>query len=133
MASIHQRFRVERDAESVWDAVRDFGAVHERVAAGFVTATQLHGNVRTVAFVNGAVAKEILVDADDHRRRLVYSVIDSALGLTHHQATVEVVSADGSGGCEFVWTTDVLPHEAAPTIEAMMSEGAAAIARTLSR
>ena len=132
MASIHQRFRVDRDAESVWDALRDFGAVHERVAAGFVTMAEIDGDVRTVRFGNGAVAREILVDADDDRRRLVYSVIESPLGLTHHQATVEVVSVDGEG-CEFVWTTDVLPHEAAPTIAAMMAEGVGAIERTLSR
>jgi carbon monoxide dehydrogenase subunit G len=132
MASIHQHFRVDRDAESVWDALRDFGAVHERVAAGFVTATEIDGDVRTVTFVNGVVAREILVAVDDARRRLVYSVIESPLGLTHHQATVEVVPADVGGGCEFDWTTDVLPHEAAPTIEAMMAEGATAIERTLS-
>src|SRR5262245_31818870 len=108
MASIHQHFRVDRDAGSVWEAVRDFGAVHERVAVGLVTAARLDGAVRTVTFVNGTVAKEILVDADDVRRRLVYSVIESPLGLTHHQATVEVVSVSGESGCEFVWTTDVL-------------------------
>ena len=133
MASIHQRFRVDRDAESVWDSLRDFGAVDERVAAGFVMVTEIDGDVRTVRFGNGAVAREILVDADDDRRRIAYSVIESPLGLTHHQATVEVVSAGGEGGCEFVWTTDVLPHEAAPTIEAMMAEGVDAIERTLSR
>jgi hypothetical protein len=133
MASIHRHFRVDRDAGSVWEALRDFGAVHERVAAGFVVATELDGDVRTVTFVNGVVAKEILVDADDVRRRLVYSVIESPLRLTHHQATAEVVSIDGRGGCEFVWTTDVLPHDAAATIEAMMTEGAVAIERTLSK
>jgi hypothetical protein len=133
MASIHQKFRIARDAESVWEAVRDFGAVHERVAAGFVTTAELDRDVRTVTFVDGAVAKEILVDADHARRRLVYSVIDSPLGLTHHQATVEVVSIDGVDDCEFVWITDVLPHEAAPSIEAMMAAGVIAIQRTLSR
>jgi hypothetical protein len=133
MASVHKHFQVNLDADSVWDALRDFGAVHERIATGFVTATELDGDVRTVTFVNGAVAKEILVDADDDRRRLVYSVIDSSLGLTHHQATVEVVKSAGSRGCELVWTADLLPHAAAPTVEAMMTAGVAAIERTLSR
>jgi hypothetical protein len=131
MASIHRQIRVDLDAGSVWEALRDFGAVHERVAAGFVTATQLDGDVRTVTFVNGVVAKEVLVAADDVRRRLVYSVIESPLGLTHHQATVDVVPVEGEG-CDVVWISDVLPHEAGATIEAMMAEGAVAIERTLS-
>jgi hypothetical protein len=132
MGSIHRQFRVGLDTGSVWEALRDFGAVHERVAAGFVTAVELDGDVRTVTFVNGAVVKEVLVDADDVRRRLVYSVIESSLGLTHHQATVEVLAVNGQAGCDVLWTTDVLPHEAGATIEAMMAQGVVAIKRTLS-
>ena len=37
MASIHKDIRVGADPGEAWEAVRDFGAVHERVAAGFVT------------------------------------------------------------------------------------------------
>ena len=45
-----------------------------------------------------------------------------------------LVDEDGDGGgTRFVWTTDVLPDDSAPTIEAMMAQGAAAIARTIRR
>jgi hypothetical protein len=122
------------DPETVWEALCDFGNVHERVAAGFVTHSRLDDGDRIVTFENGAVARERLVDLDDERRRIVYSVIDSALGLTHHQASVEVVDAahDG-GGCRFLWTTDLLPDTARPVVEAMMQQGAVAIARTLDK
>lgn len=73
-----------------------------------------------------------LVTLDDEHWRLVYSVVEGSLALRHHQASVEVMDADG-GGTRFVWTTDVLPDDAAPTIEAMMAQGAAAIARTIGR
>jgi Polyketide cyclase / dehydrase and lipid transport len=130
VASIRKEILVGADPASAWDAVRDFANVHERVAAGFVTATRLEGDERIVTFVTGAEARERLVDVDEDRRRLVYSVVESAFGLSHHQASVEVL--DGSdGGSRLVWISDVLPHQLAPTIDGMMTQGAAAIARTL--
>jgi hypothetical protein len=132
MASIRKEIRVDAHPAAAWDAVRDFANVHERVAAGFVTATRLQGDERIVTFVTGAEARERLIDVDEDRRRLVYSVVESQLGLSYHQASVEVL--DGSdGGSRLVWISDVLPDELAPTIEGMMTQGAAAIARTLSR
>ncbi len=115
-----------------WDALRDFGAVHERVAPGFVIDVWLDGNDRIVTFVGGAVARERLITVDDERRRLVYSVVDSPLALTHHQSSVEVLDPEeGSAGCRVVWTTDVLPEAVAPVIDGMMDQGAIAIARAL--
>jgi len=132
MASICKEFNVGADPATAWDALRDFGAVHTRVAAGFVTNTAPHGNDRVVTFANGAVARERLVAAVDERRRLVYCVVESPFALTHHQATVEVTDAN-DGGSRLVWITDVLPDEAAAPIDAMMTAGAAAIAATLAR
>ena len=130
MASIHKSIHVDSTPEHTWEALRDYGAVHERVAAGFVTDSELTDDVRTVTFFNGAVAQERLVSLEDDRRRLVYAVIDSPLHALHQQAMVEVVPEDGDG-CTIRWTTDVLPDEIAPRIEVMMNAGADAIARTL--
>ncbi len=132
MASICKEFNVGTDPTTVWDALRDFGAVHQRVAAGFVTNSVADGNDRVVTFVNGAVVRERLIAADDDLRRLVYSVVESSFGLTHHQAAVEVTD-DSEGGLRVAWITDVLPDEAAAPIDAMMAAGAAAIAATLAR
>ena len=132
MASIRKEIRVGADPASAWEAVRDFAHVHERVAVGFVTDTRLEGDERVVTFATGVEARERLVDVDEDRRRLVYSVVQSPLGLSHHQASVEVI--DGSDGrARLVWISDVLPDQLAPTIDGMMTEGAAAIARTLAR
>ena len=130
MASIRKEIPVGTDPAGAWDAVRDFANVHERVAAGFVTATRLEGDERIVTFTTGAEARERLVDVDDDRRRLVYTVVESPLGLSHHQASVEVLDAS-DGGSRLVWISDVLPDQVAPIIDGMMTEGAAAIARTL--
>ena len=41
MASIHREIAIEARPEAVWDAVRDVGAIHERLAPGFVVNTVL--------------------------------------------------------------------------------------------
>jgi len=131
VATIIKEALVEAPAEAVWAALRDFGAVHQRVAPGFVLDAQLDGDVRTVTFANGAVAREQLVGADDAARRLAYSVVESGLGLTHHNASASV-APEGDGCSRFVWVTDVLPDEAAPTIAGMMDQGLEVMRRALS-
>ncbi len=39
MASIRREISIAADPAEVWDAIRDVGAVHRRVAPGFVTDT----------------------------------------------------------------------------------------------
>jgi hypothetical protein len=131
MATIIKETLVDASAASVWDALRDFGAVHERVAPGFVVDSRLEGDVRTVTFFNGAVAREALVGVDDGARRLAYAVVESGLGLTHHNASAAVVP-EGDGRSRFVWVTDVLPDEAAPVVAGMMEQGLEVMRRTLS-
>ena len=130
MASIYKEIRIEAPAAQVWDAVRDFGALHERLVPGFVVAAELLGDVRTITFGNGSVARERLVGIDDDARRLAYSVGDGALGSTHHNASVQVFEED-NGRSRFVWVTDVLPHELEPTISALMDQALVVIEKTL--
>lgn len=129
MASIIRELHVNTDADASWDALRDYGNVHRRVARGFVTDTRTDGGDRIVTFVNGAVARERLIAADDENRRIVYSVVESSFAFTHHQASVEVIPrVDGS---TLRWITDVLPDAAAEPIGLMMDAGAVAIQATL--
>jgi len=46
MASIHKTIPIEAPADHVWDAVRDFGALHTRLVPGFVLDTHLEGQAR---------------------------------------------------------------------------------------
>jgi Polyketide cyclase / dehydrase and lipid transport len=130
MATIIKETLVEAPAPSVWEALRDFGAVHERLAPGFVVDSRLEGDVRTVTFANGAVAKEALVGIDEQARRLAYAVVESGLALTHHNASASVVAEEG-GRSRFVWVTDVLPDEAAPVVAGMMEQGLEVMRRAL--
>ena len=130
MATIIKETLVDAPAPAVWEALRDFGAVHERVAPGFVVESRLEGDVRTVTFFNGAVAREALVGLDDSARRLAYAVVESGLGLTHHNASASVVP-EGDDRCRFVWVTDVLPDDAAPVVAGMMEQGLEVMRRAM--
>ena len=65
MASIQKDIIIDANPGDVWDALRDFGALHTRLVPDFVTDTKLDGDARIVTFANGTVAREILVDCDD--------------------------------------------------------------------
>ena len=128
MASIRKEIAVEASADHVWSAIRELGSVHTRLARGFVLDTRLDGDSRLVTFANGITVRERIIDVDDRRRRLAYSVV--AWLATHHHATFEV-SVDGERRSRIVWIADLLPHDLAPTVDAMMEGGCAAIKQTL--
>ncbi|NPU12202.1 SRPBCC family protein [Bradyrhizobium sp. 83002] len=130
MASIQKEIPIAAPAAAVWDAVRDFGAVHIRLAPGFVTDTRLDGDVRIVSFANGSVVREQLVDCNNERRRLVYTIRNQR--ITQHSASFQIFP-EGEERCRMIWTTDVLPHEIAPYIEQQMELGARAMQDTLGR
>lgn len=131
MASIKTETQIDARPEDVWAALRDFGAVHERVAPGFVVDATVEGDARIVTFGNGAVAREILVAVDDDARRLVYTVVDApTMGFTHHNASAQVFD-EGPDGSRFVWIADVLPHDVAARVQVMMEQGTAVIKHTL--
>ncbi|HEU4511785.1 MAG TPA: SRPBCC family protein [Nocardioidaceae bacterium] len=129
MTSIHLSIPLSATPDRVWAAVRAVGSPHIELSPGFVTACELTDRTRTVTFANGAVARELIVDVDDERRRLAYAVIESGLGMQHHHAVMQV-EARGAG-TQLVWTVDVLPDEIAPRVRELMSAGAAAITQAL--
>ena len=131
MASIRKEIVIEASPERVWDAVRDVGAVHERLAPGFVVDTRLEAGARVVTFANGLVARELIVDVDDEARRLAWAVVGSPR-LTHHNASMQVFD-DGDRDSRVVWIADLLPDEIGGTIAAMIEEGLGTMKKTLER
>jgi hypothetical protein len=130
MASIHKDISIDAHPNDVWAAVRDFGNLHKRLVQGFVLDARLDGDARIVTFANGTTARELLVDCDDTRRRLVYAVISER--IKQHSASVQVV-ADGDARSRLIWVVDVLPHEIAPYIDGQMDQAALAMQKALSR
>jgi carbon monoxide dehydrogenase subunit G len=128
MASIHKEVLIEAPADQIWDALRDVGAIHTRLARGFVTDTRLEGDTRKVTFTNGAVVRERIVDLDDRARRIAYAAVGGR--FTQHSASIQVFP-DGDRRSRVVWIADLLPNEAADLVGGMMEQGCAAMKRTL--
>jgi carbon monoxide dehydrogenase subunit G len=127
MASIRKEVVIDVPPDEVWAAVRDVGAVHTRLAAGFVTDCRMDGDARIVTFANGMVVREPIVDINDADRRLVWSAEGGR--LTHYNGAAQVFDA-GAGRTRFVWVADLLPNEMAPAVDGMLEQGMAAIKKT---
>ena len=128
MASIHKEIIVNAPAAHVWDAIRDVGAIHTRLARDFVLDTKLEGDSRLVSFAQGAVVRERIVDVDDRARRLAYSAVGGR--FAHHHASFQVFPVDGTRS-RIVWIADLLPDDVAGFVDGLMEQGCAAMARTL--
>ncbi len=129
MAHIHKEIEVGAAPDAVWDALRDWGALHERLVPGFVTGVELDGPDRIVTFFNGAVVREVLVARDDEARRLAWTIVDGP--YRHHNGVAQVFAA--GEGSRFVWTADLLPDEAAEPTAEMMARGVEVAKETLER
>ena len=128
MASIHKGIVLDLPPERVWDVIRDIGAVHRRLAPGFVVDVILDRGARIVTFANGMVVRELIVDIDDKTRRMAYAAVGGL--AAHHHASMQVCR-EGEGRSRLRWVTDVLPNDVAAAIRPLVEEGARVMQRTL--
>jgi carbon monoxide dehydrogenase subunit G len=128
MATIYREFTVAASPQAAWDAIRDVGAIHARLARGFVTGTVLDGQARMVTFANGFVVREEIVAIDDEHRRLAYRATGGR--AAHHNASLQVLPQPG-GGAKLVWITDLLPDSVREPVAQMVDAGVAAMQATL--
>lgn len=127
MATLRRQIALEAGPANVWAAIRDFSAVHTRVAPGFLAKLEMDKGDRVITFFNGMVVRERLVTCDDQDCRLVYSVVEGR--ASHYSASVQVFpEGDGS---RLVWTIDLLPDELAPAIGGMMDHALPTMKKTL--
>jgi hypothetical protein len=131
MATIVKHVPLTAKPEQVWDALADFGALHQRLVPGFVTACEFDGSARNITFSNGSTARELLVTSDSEHRRLVYA-IPANERIRHYSASAQVAD-DGKGGAELTWTIDLLPNEIAPYVSGQMDLGVAAMQKAFAK
>jgi hypothetical protein len=129
MTMIRRTFTVAATPDEVWDVFRDVGAVHTRLAPGFVIDTLLLApDKRRVTFANGAIVTEKIVSIEDDARRLAYTILERV--GEHHHASFEVLPHDD--GAMVVWTTDVMRGPVAETFRATMVAAVPVITAALS-
>jgi hypothetical protein len=128
MASIHHERAVDVGVDVAWSALRQAGEAH-RLFAPVLVDGRLDGDIRTVTFANGMVARERVLDVDETHLRVAYTALEAA-GMTFHHASMQVVD-DGPGRCRFVWITDFLPPEVAGALAPLIEQGGAALKANL--
>ncbi len=120
MASIRREVILNAPMHRVWEALRDVGALHTLLAPGFVTHTKVEDGARIVTFSNGMIVRELIVDIDESQQRVCWAAVGTP--MTHHNASFQLF--DEGGECtRGVWIADLLPHEAAPAVSAMIEQG----------
>jgi carbon monoxide dehydrogenase subunit G len=131
MASVHKEVVILASPDYVWAALRDFGGV-QHIAPGFIADCRIEGEgdnvARVVTFANGRVARELLVDIDDARRRLVYA--EPGGRFITRSASFQVF-AESESASRVVWILDVLPNEFAGIMAENMNKATAILKRTL--
>ena len=128
MASIQREIDVDVALGDAWDALRDVGNIHRRLVPGFVTDCRMEGHVRVVTFGNGTVVREPILSIDEARHRVAWAAVGGS--FEHYNASVQAFDL-GDGRTRLRWIADLLPDEAAATVEGMIEEGLRVMKATL--
>jgi hypothetical protein len=130
MASIRKEILIDASPDDAWAALRDWGALHQRLVPGFVTDARLDGRDRIITFFQRRGRTR---SARRSRRQCVATVYTVAGGAYAHFNASAQIFASGDGGTLFVWITDLLPDEAAERVSGLMEKGIGVIKQTLER
>lgn len=122
MASIRREILLNAPVWTVWDALRDVGALHRRLVPGFVVDTQLEEGARVVTFGTGMVVRELIVDVSEEQHRVSWAAVGTS--MIHHNASFQLFHS-GEGRTRGVWIADLLPDSAAPGVASMIEQGLA--------
>jgi hypothetical protein len=115
--------------DTAWAALRLVGEPHKLFTPVLSSGGGFDGDTRTVRFANGMSLTERILDVDEGRHRVAYTVLDGP-GMSYHHASMQVVAAAPSR-CTFVWITDFLPADLRDQLTPVIEEGSRALKRNL--
>ncbi len=105
---------VNQPVDTVWNIVRNFGGIHQYVAAIAQSSAESNevGTLRTCVLQDGAELQEKLLELNDSSRTLVYTVIDpSPLPMRDYVSTMQLKD-NGDGTSELTWSGTYEPNGA---------------------
>lgn len=107
MTSVAEHIEIPASADTVWQLVRDFGAIDEYVPP--IAHAELSGEgigaQRTLSLADGGRVVEQLDARDDEARSLRYSMVDSPLPVENYEGTMSVDALDDSA-CRVTWASE---------------------------
>lgn len=101
---------IDRSPDDVWAVTGDFGGLDTWMPG--ITRCELDDEgVRDVYMGDMLAAREKLVERDEAKRELAYSIIDGAMPLESHLGRITIVP-EGTGS-RVTWAVDATPDEVA--------------------
>lgn len=128
MNSIVRTIPVAVPAEEAWLRLADVGAVNQLLT--FLGEVTVDGDSRTCALGDLGTLEETILSVDEANRRVAYTIVSAPLPFTHHSAAFQLQS-DAAGGTVLWWTTDFLPAELYPQVEALVDQGVQSLTAAL--
>src|SRR5260370_34020075 len=95
MASLREHIWLAASADVVWKTVGDPLSLQKWVPS--VLTNSMEGRLRTLVLKRGGTVVEEILNVDDRKRRIQYSV-RAGLSVDHHLGTVDVIEA-GTDRC----------------------------------
>jgi len=106
MPSVRESIRIAAPADTVWQVVRDFGAIDEYVPP--IEQATLSGSgvgaERTLTLADGERVVERLDARDDDARTLRYSIVEAPLPVEAYEGVLSVEAVDESA-CTVTWAS----------------------------
>jgi hypothetical protein len=108
-------------ASDVWEVVGDFNGLARWNAGVARSDLSNEGQRRTITLKAGGTVVEDLVDYDWAGRRCIYRIVESAVPVVQHRATISVVDR-GPGRCTVQWSCEFYPRNTdVETVSAIFS------------
>jgi hypothetical protein len=126
MASLREHIWLAASADAVWRIVGDPLSLQKWVPS--VLTSSMEGRLRTLVLKRGGTVVEEILNVDERRRRIQYSV-RAGLPVDHHLGTVDVIEA-GKERCLVIYSTDVTPDTIEKGIGAAISGSLQVLGRT---
>jgi uncharacterized protein YndB with AHSA1/START domain len=110
MARAYASAIIDAPVETVWAAIRDFGALaswHPALAQSAIEGDgdpDIVGGIRTLELQGGAVASERLLMLDDSRYSFSYAFVTPAFPIDNYVATIELIPVTNGDKTFAQWT-----------------------------
>lgn len=127
MATIQNTIDVAAPIEKVWAKISDVGKISGLL--GMLVESKITGNKRVCTLGDGGVLHEDIITINPDMKRVVYSITESPLNLDFHVAEMALSNIDT--GTRLVWTVDVIPAEAVPHLEPVLSAASEDLKKSL--
>jgi carbon monoxide dehydrogenase subunit G len=122
MASGTTEITIDRDPDTVWKVVGDFGGLAAWLPG--IESCEVNGDDRVLSMM-GMTITETLRSRDDAARALTYGISGGPLALEQHEATITVHPSDG--GSRVTWEVTVVPDTLLDMFVQTYAQGLAAL------